>query len=226
MNPSLRRIRLLMAALAPAGLLAAMAGPAMAAPVSDHATFSVLPGTLAFLTAPNLAGVSFGTTTLNGQAQTVNATMPNYSVNDATGSAAGWNVTVNGDNTAPGVTSPVFAQYCTLTLCGTDPAGYTPSGATLPANSLTFDSVGGSFAPVGTTSNVNAPTNSCASGCAVDAASPGKIASAAAGGGMGQWTTQGFNGTSLALKIPTTARSLKTGEVYRVDLQWTLNTGP
>ena len=223
MNPSLRRTRLLLAALAPAAALAVTgAGAAQAA--TDHAQFAVTGGTLSFVTAPNLAGVSFGTTTLNGQAQTVNATMPNYTVNDATGGALGWNVTVVG-NTGVGL-SPVFAQYCPNATCGTDSLGYKPSGATLPANSLTLNSTSASFTPVGTTTNVNAPTNTCNSSCNVDTAAAVKVATAAVAGGMGEWATTGFTGTSLALTIPTTAKTLQTGEVYRVDELWTLNTGP
>jgi hypothetical protein len=226
MNPSLRRTRLLLAALVPAAALAVTgAGAAQAATSTDHAQFSVTAGALSFVTAPNLAGVSLGNTTLNGQAQTVNATMPNYTVNDATGGALGWNVTVVG-NTGAGL-SPVFAQYCPNATCSTDVGpGYIGSGATLPANSLTLNSTSASFTPVGTTTNVNAPTNSCNSVCNVDTAAAVKVASAALLGGMGQWATTGFTGTSLALTIPTTAKTLKTNEVYRVDELWTLNTGP
>jgi hypothetical protein len=201
------------------------AGAAHAATSTDHAQFAVTAGALSFVTAPNLAGVSFGNTTLNGQAQTVNATMPNYTVNDATGGALGWNVTVVG-NTGVGL-SPVFAQYCPNATCGTDTGpGYIVSGSTLPANSLTLNSTSASFTPVGTTTNVNAPTNTCNSVCNVDVAAAVKVASAALAGGMGQWATTGFTGTSLALTIPTTAKTLKTNEVYRVDDLWTLNTGP
>jgi hypothetical protein len=225
MNPPLRRFRLFAAALLPAAAIAvAGTSPAQAATSTDHAQFSVTGGTLSFITAPNLAGVSFGNTTLNGQAQTVNATMPNYTVNDASGSGSGWNVTTVG-NTGVGL-SPVFAQYCPNATCGADTLGYKAGGATLPANSLTLNSTSASFTPVGTTSNVNAPTNTCNSVCNVDASSAVKVATAASGGGMGEWATTGFTGTSLALTIPTTAKTLQTNEVYRVDLLWTLNTGP
>jgi hypothetical protein len=224
MNPTLRRTRLLLAALVPAGALA-VAGAGAAQAATDHAQFAVTGGTLSFVTAPNLAGVPFGNTTLNGQAQTVNAAMPNYTVNDATGGALGWNVTVVG-NTGVSL-SPVFAQYCPNATCGTDVGpGYIASGATLSANSLTLNSTSASFTPVGTTTNVNAPTHTCNSVCNVDAAAAVKVATAGVAGGMGQWATAGFTGTSLALTIPTTAKTLKTNEVYRVDELWTLNTGP
>lgn len=225
MNPPLRRLRLFAMAILPAAVIAAAGTTAaQAATSNDHAQFAVTAGTLSFQTAPNLAGVSFGNTTLNGQAQTVNATMPNYTVNDATGSASGWNVTTIG-NTGVGL-SPVFAQYCPQATCGTDTLGYKAGGATLPADSLTLNSTGASFTPVGTTTNTGAPTNQCNSVCNVDTAAAVKVASAAAAGGMGEWATTGFSGTSLALTIPTTAKTLQANEVYRVDLLWTLNTGP
>src|SRR5437867_2779305 len=91
------------------GLSLAASAPAMAATASDTTQFAVTAGALAFVTAPdvpNLPGL-----TLNGQAQTLNATMNNYSVVDATGSGSGWNVTVAGDSSANH--SAVFAQYCT-----------------------------------------------------------------------------------------------------------------
>ena len=34
------------------------------------------------------------------------------------------------------------------------------------------------------------------------------------------------SGTSLALSTPTSLKTLQTGEVYRVDLVWTINSGP
>jgi hypothetical protein len=44
---------------------------------------------------------------------------------------------------------------------------------------------------------------------------------------LGTWTTTGYSSSSLALSVPTTARVLtQSGEVYRLDLVWTLNTGP
>ncbi|MEA2422407.1 MAG: hypothetical protein QOF55_1506, partial [Thermoleophilaceae bacterium] len=74
----------------------AVAAPAFAATATDTTQFSVTAATLAFTTppdAPNLPAL-----TLNGQAQTLNATMGNFGVSDATGSGAGWNVTVSGDS--------------------------------------------------------------------------------------------------------------------------------
>jgi putative surface cell wall-binding protein len=208
------------AALAGLGVLAlGAAAPANAA--TDATQFSVTAGTLSFSTAPNapdLPGL-----TLNGQAQTLNATMGNSTIVDATGSASGWNVTVNGDSGLG--KSAVFKQYCTQALCGTDPLGYVTGGSTLAANSLTLDSTGASFAAQGGTTGT-APTHQCASTCNVDSAGAVKVVSAAANAGMGTYATSTYSGTSLALAAPTTVKALPANEVYRVDLLWTLGSGP
>jgi hypothetical protein len=96
---------------------------------------------------------------------------------------------------------------------------------TLPANSLVLNSTGAGFtAQNGTTGT--APTHQCAAGCNVDSASAVKILSAAAGAGMGTYLTNAFSATSLALSTPTTLKVPANGEVYRVNLLWTLSTGP
>jgi WxL domain surface cell wall-binding len=202
------------AAVAPAGALAATS--------NDQTQFSVTGGSLLFSAAPAMPTLT--AITLNGQAQTTNTTMTNFTVQDATGSGSGWNVTVSGNsNTGKSV---VFKQYCPSATCGSDSGpGYIASGQTLPANSLTLTSTGASFsAQNGSTGT--AATLQCSSACNVDSASAVKIASAAANAGMGTWATTGWSGTSLALSTPTTLKTLQTGEVYRVDLVWTLNSGP
>jgi hypothetical protein len=219
------RIRALRgAAGAAVALLLAAAPVASASTSNDQTTFQVTAGTLTFSTAPdvpNLPGL-----TLNGQAQTLNATMNNYAVGDGTGSGSGWNVTVNGDGTSG--KSPVFAQYCPNATCGSDSGpGYVAGGASLVADSLTLNSTGASFAAAGGTGTTGtAPTQQCGSGCFVDSASAVKTASAATNAGMGTWTTSGFSGTSLALSTPTTLKALPASELYRLDLVWTLNSGP
>ena len=119
-----------------------------------------------FGTAPDVPNLP--ALTLNGQAQTLNAQMNNYSVSDGSGSGAGWNVTVDGDGS--GGKSAVFKQYCPNATCGTDTGpGYISGGATLAANSLTLNSTGAGFtAQYGTTGT--APTHQCNSGCNVDSA--------------------------------------------------------
>jgi hypothetical protein len=222
--------------------IAAMVLPASALGAADTTQFSVTGGSLAFGTpapdAPNLPSL-----TLNGQTQTLNAQMANFAVVDARGTNPGWNVTVSGDNSAG--KSPVFKQYCPNASCGSDSGGpgYVGAGYALDANSLSLSSSGASFSnqAAGYTGSatINAPTHSCGSGCFVDApsASPVKVASAANTGstclvssgtcaGMGTWQTASYSATSLALNTPTTVRVLQTNEVYRVDLVWTLNSGP
>jgi hypothetical protein len=211
-------------AAAAVATMAAMSTPALAATSSDTTQFSVTAGTLSFTTspdAPNLPAL-----TLNGQAQTLNAQMGNFGVSDATGTGSGWNVTVSGDSA--GGKSAVFKQYCTQAGgCGADPFGYVAGGLTLGANSLALNSTVASFsAQNGTTGT--APTHQCNAGCFVDAApgSPVKVVSAAVGAGMGSYLTSGYAATSLAGSAPSTVQALLANEVYRVDLLWTLGSGP
>jgi hypothetical protein len=181
--------------------------------------FKPVAGTLAFDVGPDAAALP--AVTLNGQAQTVSAQMSNFAVDDTTGSGSGWNMTVAGD--ASGGKSAVFKQYCTQAGgCGADPLGYVTGGQTLPAGSLKLSSTGASL----TGANGTAPTFQCSSACSVDAAAPTKIASAAAGAGLGPWQTTGFGASSLSLSTATTLRALPANEIYRTDLLWTLSSGP
>jgi hypothetical protein len=209
-------------------LIAAAAALLVAAPsalaVTDTTQFSVTAGSLSFSTSPDVPNLP--ALTLNGQSQTLTAQMNNFSAIDATGSATGWNVTVSGDSGAG--KSQVFKEYCPNATCGSNSGpGYISGGATLAANSLTLDSTGASFSALSGTTGT-APTHQCNSGCFVDApaSSPVKIVSAAALAGMGTFQTTGYSATSLSLSAPTTVRSLQSNEVYRVDLVWTLNSGP
>jgi hypothetical protein len=199
-------------------LPAAVAG---AATQEDKTQFSVTAGSLSFSTVPAMPTLT--SITLTGTPQTTNTTMTNFGVADATGSGSGWNVTVAGQSGAE--KSAVFAQYCPTATCGADTKGYVPSGATLAANSLTLNSTGASFAPQGGSTGT-APTLQCGAACNVDSASAVKIGSAALSAGMGTWLTTAFSGTSLSLATPSTLKALSNGEVYRVNLLWTLATGP
>jgi hypothetical protein len=195
---------------------------AAAATQEDKTQFSVTAGSLSFSTVPALPP-TLSSITLNGAAQTTNSTMTNFGVADATGSGSGWNATVAGQ--AGSEKSAVLAQYCPTATCGTDTKGYVPSGATLAANSLTLNSIGASFAAQSGTTGT-APTLQCSTACNVDSASAVKIGSAAASAGMGTWLTTAFGATSLALSTPSTLKALSNGEVYCVNLLWTLSTGP
>jgi hypothetical protein len=190
--------------------------------VTDTTQFTVTAGTLSIGTSPDAPSLS--SLTLNGQAQTLTAQMNNYSIIDATGSAAGWNVTVSGDSGAG--KSPVFKEYCPNATCGSNSGpGYISGGPTLAANSLTLDSTGAGFNALSGTTGT-APTHQCNSGCFMDSASPVKVVSAAVLAGLGTYQATGYGATSISLPAPTTVRALQSGEVYRVDLVWTLNSGP
>jgi hypothetical protein len=220
---SVRSLRVFVALLGVCALgLVCVGAPVFAATQNDQTQFSVVAGSLSFSTVPALP--SLGAVTLNGQAQTTTTQMTNFGVADATGSGSGWDVTVAGLTGAGN--SAVFKQYCpTGGGCGADPLGYVTGGATLPADSLTLTSTGASFAAQDGSTGT-APTLQCASACGVDAASAVKVASAPVNAGMGTWLTSGFASNSLSLATPTTLKVLANGEVFRVNVVWTLNTGP
>jgi hypothetical protein len=216
------RARLGAGAFAIAAVVAGLtAAAAVGATVEDKTSFAVTAGSLSFSTTPAMPTLT--SVTLNGEAQKTNTTMTSFGVSDATGSGSGWNVTVNGQSGSE--KSAVFAQYCPNTTCGTDVKGYVPAGATLPANSLTLSSTGATFAAQ-KESTGTAPELKCASACNVDSAAAVKIASAALNAGMGTWLAEKWSGTSLTLSTPTTLKALANAEVYRVNLLWTLSTGP
>jgi hypothetical protein len=183
-------------------------------------------GVLAFDVAPDAPVLP--SVTLNGQVQTTNATMANHTVEDTTGAVpgtgSGWNTTVIGDASAG--KSAVFKQYCSngANPCGSDPANsYVAGGRVLPADSLKLNTTSASWTTNGGT---GAPIFQCGSGCNVDHGTATKTTSAVANSGRGAWSTTGFSGTSLQLSTPTTMRVLPANEVYRVDLVWSLNSGP
>ncbi len=221
LNASVRRLRIGLAVAASALAVCVLPATALGS-VTDTTQFSVTPGSLNFGTAPDAPNLP--TLTLNGQSQTLTNAMANFSVADATGSGSGYNVTVVGDSA--GGKSPVFKQYCPNATCGTDSGpGYVTSGATLAASSLTLNSTSAGFtAQNGTTGT--APTHSCNSGCFMDTASPVKVVSAATNAGMGSYITNGYGASSLSLATPSNVKVLQSNEVYRVDLVWSLNSGP
>jgi hypothetical protein len=174
---------------------------------------------VSFSTAPNVP--TLPTVTLDGSAQTTTATMANWGVSQ-TLALSGWNVTAAGDTSSG--KSAVFKQYCPNATCGSHSGpGYISGGATLPSGSLQLDSTGASW-----TGNLGtAPSHLCNSKCSLDTMTPVKVASASTAVLLGTWSTTGYSSTSLELSVPTTLRVLsEPGEVYQLDLVWTLNTGP
>jgi hypothetical protein len=173
---------------------------------------------ISFNPAPNAPNLP--TVTLDGSAQTDTATMANWGVQQ-TLSLSGWNVTVAGDTSAG--KSAVFKQYCPNPTCGSDTGpGYVSGGFTLPSGSLQLDSAGAGWSGPGG----NQPSHLCNSGCSMDTTTPVKIGNMGSLGALGTWSTTGYSSTSLAVSVPTTIRTLQSGEVYRVDLVWTLASGP
>ena len=72
-----------------------------------------------------------------------------------------------------------------------------------------------------------APELKCKASCNVDSASAVKVVSRAEGLSVGgTWKASGFSATSLSLKLASTLRALKSEEIYRVNILWTLSTGP
>lgn len=172
--------------------------------------------TLEFVTAPKLP--TLPTVTLNAQAQTVTTTMNSFSVSDTRFTKSGWNVTVAGQSGTK--KSAVFAQYCPKAKCGTDAEGYVTGGRTLAANSLQLSSSGATF----TGGTGSTPKLLCATSCNVDSATAVKVASAETS--ESTWTASGWSTTSLKLSTPTTLRVLPSEEIYRVNILWTLASGP
>jgi hypothetical protein len=179
---------------------------------------SSLATTVAFTTAPafpTLTGV-----TLNGQSQSTPTIWPNAMKITSSGTNTGWNVTVN--STAAGGRSSVFKQYCPNTTCGTDSGpGYVTGGFTLPADSLTINTSGAGWTTSGTK-----PAYQCSVSpfCKIDQTTATKVVSASTSVALGTWT--GSGSTILTLATPASLRKLQTSEVYRVDVVWTLSSGP
>jgi hypothetical protein len=176
--------------------------------------------TLAFATPPALPALT--TITLSGKTQTTNTKMTNFAIEDTRVLKSGWNVTVQAQSGTG--KSAVFAQYCGKAKCGSDPEGYVAGGRSLVAESLTLNTTGASL----TGGSGSTPAFQCNSGCAVDSAAAVKVVSGPSGlnASEGVWTTTGFSATSLALKTPAVLRTLSNEEVYRVNILWTLNSGP
>jgi WxL domain surface cell wall-binding len=220
-HPRLQRARPPLALLTGLVLSALLPASALAAEQPDKTQFSVTAGALAFSTAPAMPTLT--SVTLKGESQKTNTEMTSFGVSDATGSGSGWKVTVEGQT---GVKkSAVFAQYCPKPKCGAEEEGYITGGATLAANSLTLNSTGASFTAEKESTGTG-PELKCNSACNVDSASAVKIASAAEKAGMGTFKTTGWSATSLTLTTPSTTKALPAEEVYRVNLLWTLATGP
>jgi hypothetical protein len=170
-----------------------IAGTAYAATDDTNVTIAGGPLTMSASPVGDFTGV-----TLTGVAQTTNATISPFTVTDARGSGAGWNVTVQATQ---------FAEY----LAGS----YTGSGIVLATSSLTMG------APVPTGSGT-LPTMTGGDPWTIDSGAAVKIASAAIGDCMGPYLfTSAAN--SYELSIPAFGVYATT---YRSDVTVSAVTGP
>lgn len=195
---SIRRNTTRVAAVAVAGTVLVAGLGASAAFAADATDVTVSGGSLGITVAPTVT--DFGAVTLDGSAKTTTATFDGFEVNDARGSGAGWNVTVQATQ---------FAEYDTGT------STFVASGKTLALNSLSMAAP--TVAADGTTSAAPSIT---AGPYNIDAASAVKIASAATNAGMGKYDfTQAG---PVTLSIPTTAYA----KTYRSTVTVSTVTGP
>jgi hypothetical protein len=174
--------------------------------------------TVALTTAPNLPTLTG--VTLNGQSQSTSTIWSNAMKITSSGTNNGWNLTVNG-NSAVGK-SAVFKQYCPNATCGTDSGpAFITGGFTLPAGSLTMNTSGASW-----TSAAPRPAYQCSVTpfCKIDQTTATKVVSASTSVALGTWT--GSGSTVLTLATPASMRKLQTNEVYRLNVVWTLGSGP
>jgi len=167
------------ALVAPAGAEADSTSPATQTPQA-----TVNPGSLDFTTAPTVT--DFGPITLDGQAQTANAQVNDWGVDDSEGTGAGWQVTA------------VATQFTTA-----------DSSETLPMNSLTMVAPATVTADSGQSADEAPTPETPAEPLDNPGQTPQVIASATAGNGMGDWSFHQSNATGgdLALGIPADARA-------------------
>lgn len=175
-----------------AGLVVCIGTSAFAVDPTDVV---VTAGSLSVTINPTVA--NFAGVTLDGTAKTTTAAMDAFEVNDARGSGAGWNVTVQGTQ---------FAEH--------NGTIYVVAGKTLPTSSLSLAAL--TVAADGTTSGLPTIT---AGPYTVDAASAVKIASAAVDAGMGKYD---FSAGTFTLTVPSKAYA----KTYRSDVTVSLISGP
>jgi hypothetical protein len=175
---------------------------------------------VALTTAPNLPALTG--ITLNGHAQTtttaLNLSLGPFNITSSGTPNIGWNLTVSGNGSAGN--SAVFKQFCPSANCGTDSAGYVSGGFTLAADSLSLNTASATW-----TSGATKPTYQCNTvACPIDSGAAVKVVSASSSVATGAWTSSGS--ATASLNTPSTLHKLQTGEVYSVNLVWTVNTGP
>lgn len=190
------KLRFLGAACAAAALAVA---PAAASAATDTTSVTLAAGQLTFATS--FTAGDFPTTTLNGLVQTVNAATNAWSVNDATGSALGWNVKIRASQFSTGGTTP----------------------KTLPEGSMSYVGVSTGDITAGAGQALTLAPVPVAAAAAIDSASGTNdqmIAKALVGTGQGQWSF-GAKASGLTLVIPPTAEA----GTYTSTITTTLTSG-
>ena len=191
---------LLRLALLSSGALA-LALPTGAAAATDQTSVNLTAGALSFTVAPTAD--NFADTALTGATQTITTNFNDWRVNDARGSGAGWNVTMQASQFSDG--------------------GATPK--TLPTGSLKLK------APVVSKVDLLNPalppvvTLSPAPPWTIDGGSAVTVASAAAGTGQGEWNFDQANlvaSKDLELTIPADAAAA----TYTSTITSTLGVSP
>ena len=123
-----------------------------------------------------------------------------------------------------GANSSVFKQYCPNATCGTDTGpGYVHRR--LHAARRLADARHGRR-PASPDPGATKPAFQCGVSpfCNVDTTTATKIVSASTSSSLTTWTSSG--NSILSLTTPANLHKLQTNEVYRVNLVWTLNSGP
>lgn len=195
-------------------LAVAILAPFVPATTAEAAT------TLTFNTNPVLGTLSAVTIQGKTQTTTTSTTLGHFAAKSSV-SNAGWNMTV-ASASATNDTTGVLKEYCPNATCGADSGpGFISGGYALTADSLTLNTTGLSIS--GGTGT--APAFQCnTTACNVDTTTASKILSATTTASLATWTAAG-SGT-LTLTTPANLHKLQTNEVYKVNLVWTLNSGP
>lgn len=154
------------------------------------------------LTLGTISTADFPGVTLDGSAKSSNTTMSPFSVTDARGTGAGWNVTIEASE---------FAEF--------SEGDYVNDGRQLGTSRLSL-----ATATVDKIDSSSSATPSMTAGTyTLDAGSAIKVASAATDGtGMGSYTITPGGTNGLSLSVPASAFAA----TYRSDVTVTLSTGP
>ncbi|HEU4658614.1 MAG TPA: WxL domain-containing protein [Capillimicrobium sp.] len=178
-----------------AAVIASLVAAASASAESDTTSVTITGGSLSY-TVP-LQADDFPNVQLNGLTQVVKANVDPYSITDARGSGAGWNLTISASQFSDG------------------------SGHTLPTGSLTLVNLGVPVPEVNLGGLV--PPVPTLPASPIDGGTTQKIISAAALplSGTGQWNFVPL-ANALVLSVPPTA----TPGTYTSTITTTLSTGP